>query len=201
MANAYNGLYPAQEDLTVGQNIAGAQVSFQWAGRTIQLPVPAGSSPISVVNAYLDALKSGFGASATVAQEVSSGHDYALQPAEDPDNLEHIDAPSLDPIPEEAVVINTITANENPQDSNYVSGSQPSNFGSTWTPDGVNTIRGYQPVSSIPVLASKAVSVQIPSLEGFFQGTVRIGGALAELPLLRKRRGFVSASTGMLTGG
>lgn len=198
MANAYNGTYPSAESLTVGSNIAGAQVQFQWAGRTIQLSVPAGENPISVVNKYLDGLTTPAKYPAT---EFSSGHSFGsqdLEPVEDPDDLELMTALTTDEVPEDSIIIDTITTNENPQDTRFVAGSISTNFGSTWTPDGINTIKGYQPRSNVPVLAYNPVAADIPILQGFMQGTARIGSALAELPVLRIRRGF--ASSGLLSG-
>lgn len=198
MANAYNGLYPSKDELTVGSNIAGAQVAFQWAGRTIQLQVPAGMNPISVVNKYLDGLTTPAKYPGT---EFSSGHSFAtqgLQPTDDPDNLELMTPPVTTPAPADMTLLDMDTANEMPADVPYVAGSVTNNYGSTWTPDGINTIKGYQPRSAVPVLAYKDTGVDVPILQGFMQGTARIGSALAELPVLRIRRGF--ASSGILGG-
>lgn len=180
MSNAY---FRNSDSLTVGSNVNGPQVQFEYAGRLIQIPVPPGVDPLVAVNDYVRALRGGFGSSAGFDRD-------DLQPSQHPDNLDDANPSSGDDAPTDSELLNN--ASVQPNDPNY--GNQPSQYGSSWTPDGVNTVKGYQPRDSVPVLQipQENTGVSIPVLEGFFQGTI------PSLPKLRLRRQL--AGTGMMRG-
>lgn len=181
MSNAY---FSNSDSLTVGSNINGPQVLFEYAGRQIQIPIPPGMDPIVAVNNYIAALRGGFGGG-------DPNRIDDLQGTENPDNLVNIEPSSNDDSPLDMTELDAVSVV--PENDAAYNGSIGNNFASGWNVDGVNTIKGYQPYSTIPVLtAPETPGFQIPSLEGFFQGTI-------ELPRLRIRRKEF-AGTGLLRG-
>lgn len=171
MSNAY---FRNADALTVGSNINGPQVLFEYAGRQVQIPIPPGVDPIVAVNDYIRALQGGFGGQAGFAKD-------DLQQTEHPDDVQKVDPSSEDAVP--ADMENLDRSSIFPEDESNASGSMYNNFGSGWSPDGVNTIYGYQPMSAIPVLRvePQQSGVEIPTLSGFWQGDLK-------LPQLRIRR-------------
>lgn len=182
MSNAY---FRNSDPLTVGSNINGPQVQFEYAGRMIQIPVPNGVSPIVAANDYIRALRGGFGGQAGFNPD-------DVQPSENPDLLENTEPSTGDDSPSDMTDLDK--SSDVPADAVTYSGSLPSNYGSGWSPDGINTVKGYQPVSALPVLIvpEQATGNSIPTLSGFFQGDI-------DIPRLRLRRGV--AGLGLMRGG
>ena len=170
MANAY--FQSDSENIYVGSNNLGAQVVFEYAGNRLQLPVPDGMNPTAVANEYIRSLS-------TTPKRMWSTDEWGEYEPPLPDSLELVNPPSTDSSPAGDVELDKVSPT--PGNDGAYHGSQPNLYGSNWTPDGVNTIEGYQPNSSIPILtdsrASNAV-LSIPSLN------VNVPG-VEDLPQLR----------------
>jgi hypothetical protein len=196
MANAYNGLYPAKDELTIGTigSSGPAQVLFDWAGRKIQLTVPPGQSPIQTVNDYLDGLTKGPASIAGHGEYSFAGNigEGEAQPSNDPDRLSETVNPTQDDSPTDMNLLSKASVNETPEDITPQLGNNPT-YMAPWTPDGINTIKGYQPGAGVPVLTYKSIAPSIPLLQGFLQGVGRVGSDIAALPVLRLRRGLMTS--------
>lgn len=171
MANAY--FQSDSENIFVGSNNLGAQVVFEYAGNTIQLPVADGMNPTAVANEYISSL------STTPLMIHTEGNEWGNYEPPLPNSLQLVNPPSTDSSPSGDVELDKVSPTPGNDGAYY--GSQPNLYGSSWTSDGVNTIEGYRPNSSIPILtdsrAANAV-LSIPSLN------VNVPG-VEELPQLR----------------
>lgn len=155
MANAY---FKDNTGVWAGSNAQGALVQFEYSGKIVQVSVPDGRDPLEVANAYIENLKS--------PKSMWTTDEWGDYQPRVPDYSPDANPPSGDSSPDDMIELDKIVTT--PDNDGQYSGNTPSNFGSTWTPDGINIIEGYQPYSSIPVLsvlspASAAISV--PMLE------------------------------------
>lgn len=186
MANAY---FRNMEGLTAGENINGPQVQFKYAGRLVQIPVPDGVSPIVAANDYIRALRGGFGNTGVSDPQDEFGDN---QLTDNPDDLIQVVPANDDDVPSDVVADALNESNE--------SANAFTNAVSDWNVDGINSIKGYQPGSHVPVLTVADQGIDLPVLEGFFQGVSRTASGISGLPQLFIRRGFVTGTGGQPRG-
>lgn len=177
MANAY---FRSMEGLTSGENINGPQVQFEYAGRLVQIPVPEGTSPIVAANDYIRALRGGFGGQGAFDPVVEA--DASAQTTDNPDDLIKIVPASGDDVPQDVL--------DNELNESNISPITETNALSDWNVDGINSIKGHNPGSHVPVLIAPETGVSVPTLEGFFQGVSRQASGISGLPQLFLRRGL-----------